>query len=97
MQGEIVELDLYWYDKRKWISPNEHGPRNKVIITPSGPTAIQMKHDVAEVLEKIIKKVHSYYIVAKRENAKGVYTFRTVVGMVIVDEKKRKRRKKNVG
>lgn len=89
MQGEIVELALYWYDKRKWKSPTEHGVRNKVVIIPSGPTAIQMKHDVAEVLSKIIKNVYQYYIVAKRENAKGVYTFRTVVPMVLIADKRR--------
>ncbi len=82
--ANVIKLYVYWYDKREWKSPVEHGERQRIEISPSGPSAIQMKMDVARVLSKIIRRVKQYYVVAEVEKSDGTSAYRTIVPMVIV-------------
>jgi hypothetical protein len=82
--ANVTKLYVYYYDKREWKSPVDHGERLKIEITPSGPNAIQMKLDVARVLKKFIRKIKKYYVVAEVEKSDGTYGYRTVVPMVDV-------------
>ena len=89
--AEVQELHVYWYDKRDAHRINEakaekapYGQyRKKIVIYPSGPTAIQMKTDVAKSLKKIKRFIYQYYVVARVKKGDGTNGYRVVVPMVV--------------
>jgi hypothetical protein len=91
----VIQLHLWMMDKKhKWTEPEVvkkdpdgklyEAPGKRIVIEPSGPSVIQMKMDVARELDKWIKRLEYYYVVAVAEKSDGTPVFRTIVPKTVV-------------
>ena len=88
---QVKELHLWVKDHAgKWETPGTlHGkphmyPGRRIVIEPSGTSAISMKLDVARELNKVITKTERYYVVVVAEEFDGTLRYRTIVPMTVV-------------